>query len=155
MLLLVFCLGDDRYAIETGRVVEVIPQVTLRKLPHAPDSVAGLFNYRGRVVPVIDLCALTQGRPCRSRLSTRVVLIRHTREGDAVEHVLGLMAERVTETLKASEEDLTHSGVAVERAPYLGKILMDADGMIQILDVERLLSDALRDALFAEQAEQT
>ena len=155
MLLLVFCLGDDRYAIETGRVVEVIPQVTLRKLPHAPDCVAGLFNYRGGVVPVIDLCALTQGQPCRPSLSTRIVLVRYTRPGDAVERVLGLMAERVTETLKASEGDLVSSGVSVERAPYLGKILMDADGMVQILAVERLLSHGLCDELFAEPVEQT
>src|SRR5207302_1737530 len=58
MLLLVFRVAEDAYAIEAGRVVEVVPRVALRRLPHAPEALAGVFRYRGRVVPVIELGVL-------------------------------------------------------------------------------------------------
>ena len=58
MLLLVFRVAGDAYAVEAARVVEVVPRVELRALPHAPEALAGLFRYRGRMVPVIDLGVL-------------------------------------------------------------------------------------------------
>jgi len=50
MLFLLFQLGQDRYALEASRVIEVLPLVSLKRIPQAPRGVAGLFNYRGRPV---------------------------------------------------------------------------------------------------------
>ena len=58
MLLLLFHLGSELYAIESSQVIEIIPTVNLRPLHHVPDYVAGLFNYRGKFIPVIDLSQL-------------------------------------------------------------------------------------------------
>ena len=55
MLLLTFTAGANRYAIDVARVVELVPRVELRAIPHAPAFLAGLLGYRGKVVPVIDL----------------------------------------------------------------------------------------------------
>jgi chemotaxis-related protein WspB len=154
MLLLVFYLGDERYALEGSRVVEVIPMVTLRRLPHAPDHVAGLFNYRGGVVPVIELGQLIQGRPCHPCLSTRIILVTCVSPRDQTPHTLGLMAERVTETIQKSKADLVPSGIAVKEAPYLGEIILDEGGMIQCVHLDHLLPESLSDALFHGQAEQ-
>lgn len=55
MLLLTFNLGDDLYAIPVSDVIEVIPLVQIKPLRLAPPWVAGLFNYRGSSVPVLDL----------------------------------------------------------------------------------------------------
>ena len=54
MLLLLFHLGSELYAIESSQVIDIIPTVNLRPLHHVPDYVAGLFNYRGKFIPVID-----------------------------------------------------------------------------------------------------
>ena len=75
MLVLQFYLGDVMYVIKCERVREVAPMVALKKMPHAPDCVAGLFNYRGMIVPVIDLRQLIHGVPCQLRLSTRIILV--------------------------------------------------------------------------------
>ena len=47
MLFLVFQLGQDRYALDTGTVAEVLPLVEITPIPLAPAGMAGLFNYRG------------------------------------------------------------------------------------------------------------
>ena len=67
MLFLQFQIGSDRYALEASRVVEVIPLLGLKKIPHAPRGVAGMFNYRGEVVPALDLTALTSGQPAAEK----------------------------------------------------------------------------------------
>ena len=63
MLLLTFTAGPNRYAIDVTRIVELVPRVELRKIPHAPAFLAGLLGYRGKVVPVIDLGLLLDVPP--------------------------------------------------------------------------------------------
>src|SRR5512137_329391 len=99
MLFILFRLGNERYALEAGRVIEVIPRVPLRPQPGTPDFVAGLLNFRGRVVPVLDLGTLTLGIPCTAQLSTRIILIDYTLKS-GVKRVLGLVAEAVTDAVK-------------------------------------------------------
>jgi chemotaxis-related protein WspB len=76
MLLLNFTAGPNRYAIDVTRVVELVPRVELRLIPHAPPALAGLLGYRGHVVPVIDLGILLGASACRYCLSTRIILVR-------------------------------------------------------------------------------
>ena len=75
MLLLTFVAGANRYAIDVARVVELVPRVELRSIPHAPAFLAGFLGYRGKVVPVIDLGLLVGAAPCRNCLSTRIILV--------------------------------------------------------------------------------
>lgn len=47
MIHLLFSIGNDRYALESSQVVEVVPRVELWQVPKAPAYVAGVFRYRG------------------------------------------------------------------------------------------------------------
>ncbi|AFZ14292.1 CheW protein [Crinalium epipsammum PCC 9333] len=140
MLILLFYAGKDLYAIEGTHIVEVIPRVSLRKVQHVPEYMAGLFNYRGIILPVIDLCHLIQGTPSRSYLSTRIIIVKHPRQNESLKY-LGLMAERVTETLSVSNADIKDSSIRVEDAPYLSGTIVDEKRIIQCIELERLFSD--------------
>jgi chemotaxis-related protein WspB len=149
MLFLLFKLGNDRYALDANCVVEVVPLLALKGLPQAPRGVAGIFNYRGRAVPAVDLSELTLGERAAERLSTRIVIVRYP---DALgkSRLLGLIAEQATETLRTESRNFVDSGVRIGVAPYLGPVLMDTKGPIQWLHEQRLLSEPVRDLLFAE-----
>ena len=153
MLLLLFHLGDERYAIDGTKVVEIIPQVLLRKLYQAPKYVAGVFNYRSKIVPGIDLCYLIGEYPCRHCLSTRIIIVNYPMP-DGTTRYLGLMAERVTDTLYKSEEAWMSTEVSSEVAAYFGEMIPEKDGMIQRLRVDKLLSDAQRSWLLPENLSQ-
>lgn len=153
MLLLLFHLGDERYAIDGTKVVEIIPQVLLRKLYQAPKYVAGVFNYRSKIVSAIDLCYLIGEYPCRHCLSTRIIIVNYPMP-DGTTRYLGLMAERVTDTLYKSEEEWMSTEVSSEVAAYFGEIIPEKDGMIQRLRVDKLLSDAQRSWLLPENRSQ-
>lgn len=138
MLLLLFQVGDNLYALDSDRVTEVIPLVVMRKIHHVPDYVAGAFNYRGDIVPVIDLCHLIQGTACHRRFSTRIIMINYCGKTGICHH-FGLMAERVTETLHRPDLAPTPAE-QTNTAPYLGNLFMDEKGMIQQIHWEQLIS---------------
>ncbi len=140
MLILLFYVGENLYAIESSRVVEVIPRVIYREVHHVPEYVTGVFNYRGAIVPVIDLCKLIRGTPSRGYLSTRVMMVNYPRQ-DGTPRYIGLMAERVIETLDKPESEFQDSGIQTETAPYLGGIVTDKKGMIQWVRLDRLFAD--------------
>ena len=75
MLLLTFQAAGQLYAVDAARIVEVVPRVNLRPLPHAQAFLAGVFEYRGDVVPVVDLGVLLGAGPAPDRLSTRIILV--------------------------------------------------------------------------------
>ena len=148
MLLLQFQAGKDRYGLDIAPIIEVIPMVFCRPLPHADPAVAGLFNYHGTMVPVIDLTILLTGEPSCPLFSTRIIMVDYQGRDDQ-NHPLGLLAERVTETVFYRKEDLQPAGIAVEGASYLGDLLIQADGgMIQHITIERLLPPSLQATLF-------
>jgi chemotaxis-related protein WspB len=151
MLFLLFQLGDARYALEASRVVEVVPLLALKPLPQAPRGVAGIFNYRGRPVPAVDLAALTLGRPASEHFSTRIIIVNYPDER-GTSHLLGLIAEQATETLRRDAKDFVDTGVKLDTAPYLGPILMDGNGAVQWIYEHRLLPEPVRQLLFSEAA---
>ncbi len=150
MLFLLFQLGRDRYALEASRVVEVLPLVNFKKLPHAPKGVAGVFNYRGRPVPAVDVSELTIGQPAQERLSTRIIVVNYPdRQGQ--KHLLGLVAEHATDVLRSEAQQFVEPGIQLRSAPYLGPVLMDKQGPIQWLYEDRLLTEPVKELVLNEE----
>ena len=152
MMFLLFHLGKDRYVLEARHVIEVLPLLELKKIPEAPRGVAGMFSYRGRPVPAIDLNELTLGQPAAQCLSTRIIIINYPDESGKL-HPLGLIAERATEIIRREASEFTQPGLKFGDTPYLGPVLMDGSGVIQWVHDQRLLSDKVRDVLVCETAE--
>jgi chemotaxis-related protein WspB len=123
--------------------------VNLKQIPRAPAGVAGVFDYHGSSVPLIDLAELALGKPSRQWMSTRIILVKYGGEPGET-HVLGLLAEQATETLRRNEEDFTDAGLAVTDTPYLGNVTTDAEGIVQRIEIQNLLSEGVRDQLFRE-----
>ena len=152
MLCLLFQLGKEHYALGASQVVEVLPLVELKQILRAPSGVAGLFTYHGQPVPVIDLSALALGRPAEMRLSTRIMVVNY--KGPAQDqHLLGLIVERTGEIINRQRSDFVSGGVAVKAAPYLGPVTLDTRGLIQLVEVDQLLTESLRQELFCQPVE--
>jgi len=149
MLFLLFQLGKDRYALEARRVVEVVPLLELKQLPQAPKGVAGIFNYRGQPVPAVDMSELTLGNPAAERFSTRMIVVHHP-DSSGRNHLLGIIAEYATQTVRFDPGQFQDSGVRIGAAPYLGPVLMDSNGPIQWVYEQRLLSEPVRNLIFSE-----
>jgi chemotaxis-related protein WspB len=142
MLFLKFRIGSESYALDTTQIAEVLPLLEITRVPQTPAGVAGLINYRGRPVPVIDLSELMLGEPGRPHISTRLILVRYG------EHLLGLIAEQATEMMRREAGSFTDSGLASDAAPYLGPVTQDGGRLIRRIDVQKLLPPNVSSVLF-------
>ena len=149
MLFILFQIGRDRYALSASGIFEVLPLANLKRVPGAPAGVAGVLNYHGTPVPVIDLNEMTLAEPAARCLSTRIILVTYPLDAQRP-HPLGLIAEQATNMIRRSMQDFVETGIESEKAPYLGRVANDAGGLIQWIEVERLLTPEIRDVLFRE-----
>jgi chemotaxis-related protein WspB len=149
MLVLYFAIGPQRCAIESRVVIEVTPRVQLAAAALAPAHVAGFFNFRGAIVPVIDLCRLFLERPCRDAFSTRIVVVRYP-EANGCGRPLGLLAEGVVSTGKINPTKLKDAGLAIPNAPFLGQVHAQEQAIVQFVRVEQLLTAELKSILFQD-----
>ncbi len=141
MMMLLFRVNDECYGLNVADVVELVPFVTLQKLPKAPEYISGLMNYRGSIVPVVDLAMLTCDRPTRHMMSSRIILIQPVK---SEKRFVGLLAENVTEARRVSEEIFTETGINADNNAFVDKVAMHPNGMIQLVNIAKLLPIEVR-----------
>lgn len=147
MQLLTFTVAGQTYAIESRRVIEVLPLVPARPIPHTPDYVRGIFTYRGRLVPLVDLAVRLAAGRLHERLSTRVIVVEYVLPGHEPRQ-LGLVAENVISICSAEEAEASMPALGLRDAPFLGRILRIGGQTIQLLTVEHLLPADVAGGLF-------
>ncbi|MBI5598603.1 MAG: chemotaxis protein CheW [Deltaproteobacteria bacterium] len=76
---LIFKLHGSLYAVKAVAVREILGLPELTPIEEAPACIAGVFNLRGRVVPVMDLDMRFGHTPCRY-LTTDSVIVLETED---------------------------------------------------------------------------
>lgn len=150
MKVLLFHIGADRYGLQLHAVQRVLPLMAMKAMPLAPDTVAGLMNLHGAPVPVLDVARIAGATPGPRQLDTRIVLVDYMAP-DGSMHPLGLLAERVLGVQDVADAALAPAGVL--GAPFLDKVAGDAQGIVQLVEPDRMLPAALRALLFQPQGE--
>ncbi len=177
MFLLTFRAAQSPYAIDVARVVEVVPKIELRRLPHAPAYLAGLFDYRGTVTPVVDLGLLLGSEACPDRLSTRIIVAHcgtadpgarepMARPGRAIiqaetmagsqpaepsrnrRRIIGLIAEQVSEVVSIEPRQMITPPIQFPQALYLGAIVAIEHTMVQLIAPDKVLPASLWQTFF-------
>lgn len=147
MLLVKFKIGNEFYAINTDDVIEIIPAITFRPIPGTPSFFSGIFDYRGQIIPVIDLSQLTIHSPCAIRLSTRIILLNFPYKTEKA--ILGIMAEDVTDVIDLEESCFQDTGISSEHSPYLGPVAEYDGTFVQLIHIEKLLSIDVQKQIFS------
>ncbi|HUE94962.1 chemotaxis protein CheW [Pseudomonas sp.] len=150
-LFLLFSCAGVRYGLDVGEVAEVLAQRRLQPVAQAPVWVAGIFSYRGSLVPVLDLSALLAGQPAARRTSTRIVLVHYRRADGGPSHLLGLLVERAGETLRCAPSEFHDYGLDNPHAAYLGPVYQGPQGLVQWVGVQALLPAEAHALLFPDE----
>jgi chemotaxis signal transduction protein len=151
MLLILFKTGKESYALAGHHIVEIVPYLIPNELASQPDFIPGAINYRGAMVPVIDLGILLNNAPCRQRLSTRIILIKYsTTTIKEFPKIIGLLAEEVTESIKINTDDAAQ--IAMNGSEnYGGKQYINANivghEMMQLFEPRKFLPTSTLDSL--------
>jgi purine-binding chemotaxis protein CheW len=137
---LTFTLGGEVFAIGILAIKEILEYEQLTEVPMTPESIRGVINLRGSVVPVIDLSARFGGK--RTTITRRTcIVILEVSSGEDV-HVIGVVVDSVSEVLEIppSEIEPPPTFGATIRTDFIegmGKV----DGkFVILLDIGQVLS---------------
>jgi len=137
---LIFSLHNSLYAVQALAVCEIIQLPELTPLAQSPAFMIGVFNLRGKVVPVIDLNARLGYASQRFQTSDSVILL----ESDGA--LVGIIVQEVRRVQSLEEtqiEALPDSplfGRSEESAArFLAGIGKIEDEIVMLLNVENLL----------------
>lgn len=134
-VMLPFWLAEQRLAVTLDQVVRVLPALQATPLPGAPETVCGLVNVRGKLLPVVDLARrFGWATPALSLWQPFIWLRSSTRE-------LLLPVARVESVFCAVAEDFIPAPDPRVPSNLLRGVLRTREGLLLIQDVEQLLSD--------------
>jgi purine-binding chemotaxis protein CheW len=137
---LTFKLGDEVFALDIGKVREVLDLISITKVPRTPEFMLGVINLRGSVVPVVDMRLKFGMTKTENTVNTCIIIVEVTVDNETT--VLGALADSVQEVL-----DLEPGHI--EPAPKIGTRLNTEfiKGMgkrdnrfIIILDIDKIFS---------------
>ena len=136
-----FQLAEELFALDIGRVREVIEFTSVTKVPRMPVYMRGIINLRGGVVPVIDMRQKFGMGETQKDINTCVIILE-VRVGENLV-VLGAMADAVDEVFDLTPEQ-------IEPAPRIGTHLntrflkgmgKKGEEFILLLDIDNVFSD--------------
>ncbi|MHC8307802.1 chemotaxis protein CheW [Pseudomonas sp. PB3P13] len=87
-----FRLGEHGYVAHMGEIGEVLHEPGYTQLPGVKPWVKGVANLRGRLLPIMDLCAFVGQELSSARKQRRVLVVEHNEvfAGLLVDEVFGL-----------------------------------------------------------------
>src|SRR5512136_522297 len=94
---LTFKLDEEVFALDIGKVREVLDFTTVTKVPRTPEFMRGVINLRGSVVPVVDL-RLKFGMAVTEKTVNTCVIITEINV-DEETTLVGALADSVQEVI--------------------------------------------------------
>ncbi len=137
---LTFKLDEEVFALDIGKVREVLDYTTVTKVPQTPEFMRGVINLRGNVVPVMDM-RLKFGMTLTDKTVNTCVIITEVNV-DNETTILGAMADSVQEVLDLEPDQ-------IEPPPRIGTKLntdfirgmgKQGEQFIMILDIDKVFS---------------
>ncbi|MFL1464904.1 chemotaxis protein [Marinobacter sp. DUT-3] len=147
-LLLFSLTGQKPFAIGTLKIREILPFARLTRLPHSHSAVLGTMSFRGAAVPVIDMAAAVGGRP----LSAEEQKVSSIIVTDIQRQEIGFVVRSVNKIIEADWKQVQSPPTALGDQAFVTGLL-DLEGeLIQLLDVELLLSKVYPSAVNTDAA---
>jgi purine-binding chemotaxis protein CheW len=137
---LTFRIGNENYGLELSQTREIIEYSGITEVPLMPNFLRGVINLRGEVVPVIDLAVRLGRKPIEVQKRTCIIVVEL--QSNEQNHVLGLLADSVSEVIEMSDESIEDapSFGANIRADFIQGIAKRDDQFVVLLDANNALS---------------
>ena len=137
---LTFTLAEEVFAVDIGRVKEVLEYTTMTKVPRTPASMCGVINLRGSVVPVMDMRLKFGMSKSERTVNTCIIIIEVT--VDDSKTVLGAMADSVKEVMNLEPDQIDPPPKIGSklRTDFIRGMGKQGDHFIIILDTDKVFS---------------
>jgi purine-binding chemotaxis protein CheW len=137
---LTFMLGREMFAIGILVIKEIIEYHNLTTVPMMPESIRGVINLRGAVVPVIDLSARFGRSPAQITKRSCIIIVEVESDGERQD--MGVIVDAVNQVLDipASEIEPAPAFGAKIRTDFIQGMGKVGGKFVILLDVGHVLS---------------
>lgn len=136
MQIVCFKIGHEEYGVDILQVQEIykLPKVT--KLPKSVHYIKGVIDFRGRVMPIVDLSEKFGIDSYGDTEDSRAIVV------DIAGKLIGLAIDSVSHVVKVDKNDLEPPPPVVKgiSGKYIVGIAKLEDGFVVVLDINRIFS---------------
>jgi purine-binding chemotaxis protein CheW len=132
-------IGTESFAISVFKVLEIIQFEQLTRVPNASDFVPGVLNFRGSIVPVIDMHKRFNSEASGSG-DKMVVVVDITNKDKSV--LMGLLVDQVTDVIEFEYKSIKSvPDLGIKYNPDFLEGFIEQDGkFIMVLNIDRVLN---------------
>jgi len=137
---LTFRLGDELFAANVSKVIEILEVPKITKVPRSPDFMRGVVNLRGNVLSVIDSRTKFGLPPAEDTINTCIIVMIVNVDGQDM--TMGVIVDAVQEVMEIEESNiqgLPEIGSKYKTEFIEGMVKRD-DQFIMILNMNLLFS---------------
>lgn len=131
-----FKLAGQLYGLPIDVVQEIQQIVEFTPLPDTHPAMLGLIDLRGSVVPAVDLRVLVGLEPTEFTLETPMVFCR------VRDHVVCLIVDAVEDVIDVPADGVQAPSGLYSLADRMLGVCRLPQGLVSLLDIERLVPDA-------------
>jgi purine-binding chemotaxis protein CheW len=130
-----FRIGNETYGVRIAAVREIVRVPEITSVPNAPESIEGVINLRGKIIPVMDLRKRFGLAEIVTDKKNRILVV------DLENKLLGLIVNSASEVLKISPSDIEAPGTvfAEGESGYVTGVGKLKGRLIILLDINKLL----------------
>lgn len=130
-----FRIGNETYGVRIAAVREIVRVPEITSVPSAPDTVEGVINLRGKIIPVMDLRKRFGHTEIKPDKKNRILVV------ELENKMLGLIVNSASEVLKIppSEIEAPGSVFAEGESGYVTGVGKLGGRLIILLDISKLL----------------
>jgi purine-binding chemotaxis protein CheW len=135
-----FKLGNEVFAANVSKVLNILEMSKITKVPKAPSYMVGVINLRGTVLPLIDTRIKFEMPPTEFTQNTCILVLDIDLDGDSV-HV-GALVDSVQEVIEIDEAQVQPppSIGSKYRSEFIEGIVKVNDEFVMILNMDLLFS---------------
>ncbi len=136
---LTFNLDREHFALNVGKVVNILEMQKITKVPKLPDYITGIINLRGEVLPVIDT-NIKLGLQETAITGNTCILVIECSIADSITR-FGMLVDGVQEVLEIDDDQiLPPPSIGTKYGTKIISGVVDhSEQFIMILDIHQLL----------------
>ena len=138
-LYMVFVVNNQKYALSSKYIIEIIEMLPITKVPFLPIYMKGIINLRSTIIPVMDARMRFDIEPIDYNERTCIIIIENNNSKiglivDTVNEVIHISPEKNMNMDSSKEDGKTNFIKSVSEENNDIQLILDCDSLMKIVE---------------------
>ncbi|CEN24556.1 chemotaxis protein CheW [[Clostridium] sordellii] len=138
-LYMVFIINNQKYALSSKYIIEIIEMLPITKVPFLPNYMKGIINLRSTIIPVMDARMRFDLEPIEYNERTCIIIIENDSNKiglivDAVNEVINISPNQSMNMNSNNDESKENFIKGVSEINDEVQLILDCDSLMKIVE---------------------